>query len=158
MELILWRHCEAEDGEPDAQRRLTARGRADAARMAAWLASRLGADARILAAPAVRTQQTAAALGRPFETVRDLAPGAGVDDVLRAAGWPSTPFVLVVGHEPTLGDVAGALLDGGARSRPLHKGQVVWLSNVGAGASTARLVAAMDPDAVAGARGRYGGA
>ena len=35
MELLLWRHAEAEDGFPDAERRLTPRGEQQAQRMAA---------------------------------------------------------------------------------------------------------------------------
>ena len=130
MQLILWRHCDAEDGVPDALRRLTARGRDEASRMARWLAPRLPADARILVSPAVRAQQTALALDRAFVTLAELAPGATVDDVLSAAGWPdASATTVVVGHEPTLGDIVGRLLYGEASGRPLHKGGVVWLAH-----------------------------
>ena len=37
MDLILWRHAEAEPGAPDHGRRLTPKGEKQAARMAAWL-------------------------------------------------------------------------------------------------------------------------
>ena len=39
MDLILWRHAEAEDGvgKPDTERELTKRGRKQAERMAEWL-------------------------------------------------------------------------------------------------------------------------
>jgi len=37
MELILWRHADAEDGIQDAGRKLTAKGRSRAECMAAWL-------------------------------------------------------------------------------------------------------------------------
>ncbi len=36
MELILWRHAEAEPGEPDLGRRLSAKGEKQARRMAEW--------------------------------------------------------------------------------------------------------------------------
>ena len=148
MQLILWRHCDAEDGVPDGLRRLSARGRDEATRMARWLAQRLPADSRIVASPAIRAQQTAAALGRPFETVVELAPGAAVDDVLRIAGWPEgTVTTLIVGHEPTLGDVASRLLRGDAHGPPLHKGGVVWLTQRD-GHATAVLEAAADPASV----------
>ena len=102
--------------------------------MAAWLGPRLPATTRILVSPAVRTQQTAAALGHPFETDAALAPGASVDDVLRAACWPdASRTTLIVGHEPTLGDVAAWLLDGQSGGRPLKKGAVVWLAQHRAG-------------------------
>lgn len=58
MDLILWRHAEAEDGDgnkPDAQRRLTARGEKQARDMAAWLNARLPKDTTVLVSPAIRT-------------------------------------------------------------------------------------------------------
>lgn len=148
MQLILWRHCDAEDGVPDALRRLSARGRDEASRMARWLAQHLPADSRIVVSPALRAQQTAAALCRAFETVAELAPGATVDDVLRIAGWPDGAVTtLVVGHEPTLGDVASQLLEGEANRRTLRKGGVVWLTQRD-GDATAVLEAAADPGSI----------
>jgi len=37
MDLILWRNAEAENGPPDLERKLTAKGRRHAERMAEWL-------------------------------------------------------------------------------------------------------------------------
>ncbi len=48
MDLILWRHCEAEPGEPDLGRRLTSKGVKQAERMAAWLDAHLPDTCRIL--------------------------------------------------------------------------------------------------------------
>ena len=45
MNLILWRHAEAEDGADDLQRALTGKGRRQAARMAQWLTFQLRAIA-----------------------------------------------------------------------------------------------------------------
>jgi phosphohistidine phosphatase len=148
MQLILWRHCDAEDGVPDFSRRLTARGRNDASRMARWLAPRLPASARLLVSPAVRAQQTAAALQRKFETSAALAPGAAADDVLSVVGWPDGPEIaLIVGHEPTLGEVVARLLDGEATGRPLRKGALVWLTQAAIDASVV-LDHAVDPGTV----------
>ena len=47
MELIIWRHAEAEEGSPDMSRKLTARGRRQAARMAKWLNLRLPAPGQV---------------------------------------------------------------------------------------------------------------
>jgi hypothetical protein len=88
MDLILWRHAEAEPGEPDMGRRLTAKGIQQAERMAKWLDHHLPATTRILSSPADRAQQTAQALKRKFRVVGELAPGASVSAVLDAAGWP----------------------------------------------------------------------
>ena len=130
MDLILWRHCEAEPGEPDLGRRLTSKGLKQAERMAQWLDSHLPDTCRVLASPADRAQQTAVALQRKFKTVPELAPGASVAAVLAAANWPdSREPVLIVGHQPTLGAVASFLLSGEEAYWSVRKGAVWWLSN-----------------------------
>jgi phosphohistidine phosphatase len=130
VDLILWRHCEAEAGEPDLGRRLTPKGQKQAERMAEWLERQLPDSTRILVSPADRAQQTAQALPRRFRTVAELAPGASVEQVLTAANWPDgREPVVVVGHQPTLGLVASYLLSGMAQSWSIRKGSVWWLSN-----------------------------
>ena len=130
MDLILWRHCEAEPGEPDLGRRLTSKGLKQAERMAQWLDSHLPDTCRVLVSPADRAQQTAVALQRKFRTVPELAPGATVAAVLAAANWPdSREPVLIVGHQPTLGAVASFLLSGEEAYWSVRKGAVWWLSN-----------------------------
>jgi phosphohistidine phosphatase len=142
MDLILWRHCDAESGVPDDLRRLTATGRHQARRMAQWLGPRLPPDCRVLVSPAVRAQQTVEALERDYETVPAIGAGAGVASVLRVAGWPDAPTAaLIVGHEPTLGCVVGHLLTGDDGGRPLDKGAVVWLSSDGATGQAVIVVA-----------------
>lgn len=130
MDLILWRHCEAEAGEPDLGRRLTSKGLKQAERMAEWLERHLPDSCRILVSPADRAQQTAAALPRKFKTVPELSPGASVGAVLAAANWPdSREPVMIVGHQPTLGMVASFLLSGEEAYWSMRKGAVWWLSN-----------------------------
>jgi phosphohistidine phosphatase len=130
MDLILWRHCEAEPGEPDLGRRLTSKGLKQAERMAQWLDSHLPDTCRVLVSPADRAQQTAVALQRKYKTVPELAPGATVAAVLAAANWPdSREPVLIVGHQPTLGAVASFLLSGEEAYWSVRKGAVWWLSN-----------------------------
>ena len=144
MDLILWRHAEAEAGEPDHGRRLTPKGVKQAARMAAWLERHLPDSSRVLVSPADRAQQTAAALGRKFRTVDELAPGGSVAALLAAANWPeSREPVLIVGHQPTLGAVASFLLSGEEAYWAVKKGAVWWLSNRdrAAGASVVLRVA-----------------
>jgi len=74
MNLILWRHAEAEDyASTDLARALTTRGRKQAQNVAKWLRTRLPDDAVILASPAVRTIQTAETLSDQYRVVRELA-------------------------------------------------------------------------------------
>ncbi|MGA7178553.1 MAG: phosphohistidine phosphatase SixA [Thiobacillaceae bacterium] len=129
MHLLLWRHAEAEDGADDLARRLTSRGRKQAERVAAWLTAILPNEAKILVSPAVRAQQTARALGREMETRDEVAPGVDPDAVLQTAGWPDGPeWVLVVGHQPTLGLVAAELL-GTPDCLSLRKGGLMWFES-----------------------------
>jgi len=130
MDLILWRHAEAEDGSPDLARTLTEKGHRQAQAMAGWLRSRLPDATRILVSPAQRTQQTIAPLDRPFHTVAEIAPGASAAAVLGAAGWPDGhDTVLVVGHQPTLGEVASLLICGSEVGMAIKKGAIVWLTS-----------------------------
>ena len=131
MDLILWRHAEAADETPqdlDLARELTPRGLKQAARVAAWLDRQLPDGARILCSPARRTVQTAEALGRKFKLRDDLAPGASVDALLDASQWPAARgAVLVVGHQPTLGQTIARLLDTAEHEVSVRKGAVWWL-------------------------------
>ncbi len=131
MDLILWRHAEAQvqrEGQTDLERALTPKGERQAQRMAEWLNQRLAHSTRILVSPALRTQQTAQALDRSFKTIAEIAPDATPEAVLQAARWPeSNEPVLVVGHQPTLGQVAALLMTGMPQPWSIKKGAVWWL-------------------------------
>ena len=130
MELILWRHAEAVDTLPDATRRLSGRGERQAAQMAAWLKPRLPKQTRILASPATRCQQTVQALCLDFETSRLLSTDNSVADLIAASEWPTGGgAVLIVGHQPTLGQLAALLLSGQEADWTVKKGAVWWFSN-----------------------------
>ena len=129
MELILWRHAEAEDGMPDDVRPLTAKGEKQADKMAAFLRARLPHDTRILVSPTKRTQQTAHALTRHYITESSVAPGASPETILKAADWPDGKgSVLIVGHQPALGGVAALLMTDHPDYWSIKKGAVWWLS------------------------------
>lgn len=129
MNLILWRHAEAEDGFDDMNRALTKRGRKQAEQGAEWLRRHAPADLAVLVSPAVRTLQTADALKLDYTVVSELAPDAEPANVLAATGWPlAERSILVVGHQPTLGRVASTLLAGEDLPWTLKKGGIWWLS------------------------------
>lgn len=129
MDLILWRHAEAEDSTPDMARALTPRGQKQARRMAEWLDSQLPESCKILVSPATRTLQTVEPLGRKFKVVAALAPGAAASEVLRAANWPNgRDPVLIVGHQPTLGQVAALLLSGREQYWDMKKASAWWFT------------------------------
>ena len=135
MDLILWRHAEAEelpeavpDAHSDLARKLTSRGEKQAARMAEWLDRQLPGSARIVVSPARRCEQTALALGRKFKTRTELAPGATLAELLDLVQWPlsKTPM-LVIGHQPMLGQTIAQLLGFQESDCAIKKGALWWL-------------------------------
>ena len=130
MDLILWRHAEAEEGGADLERQLTAKGRKQAERVAQWLLQRLPGKFVVVASPAARAQQTAEALAVKFRTAKGIAPGAQVKDILEAANWPDHKgAVVLVGHQPDLGHAAAFLLSGSQDNWSIKKGGLWWLSD-----------------------------
>lgn len=131
MDLILWRHAEAKDpdeGQEDASRALTSRGEKQAARMAKWLDRQLPEATRILVSPALRCEQTVLALARKYKIKPELAHGFSANDLLAAAQWPDarTPMLLV-GHQPALGQAIAQLLGLQASECAVRRGAVWWL-------------------------------
>jgi phosphohistidine phosphatase len=130
MDLILWRHAEAEDGGNDLARELTPKGQKQAVRVAEWLLQRLPSRFALISSPAARAQQTAEALGLPVKTAKDIAPGAAVSAILKAAGWPDNKgTVVMVGHQPDFGQAAAFLIAGSHGRVSIKKGGLWWLSD-----------------------------
>ena len=150
MDLILWRHADAQDGAPDLGRELTDKGHRQAADMAKWLKLHLPKGTKVLVSPAARTQQTARALTHDYQTVAEIGPGASHESVLSAAGWPDDDgTVLVVGHQPTLGQTAAVLLSGDATDVSMKKGAIWWFANRARGGHhEVTLRAVLSPDLV----------
>jgi phosphohistidine phosphatase len=150
MELILWRHAEAEDAgrEGDAARRLTKKGRKQAERVAAWLGERIGGEWRIVVSPACRTLETVKPLDRAFEVRESVGTAADASSLLEEVGWPGAPRpTLVVGHQPTLGEVAAILLGKPGSEVPVRKGAIWWFaSRERGGVHEAIVRAVMEPE------------
>jgi phosphohistidine phosphatase len=131
MDLIFWRHAEAEDereGLADIDRRLTARGEKQAARVAAWLDRQLPEGTRLLCSPALRCQQTVLPLGRRFKLRDELAQGSTAAAHLEVAQWPAARHpVLLIGHQPAMGEALAQLLRMTSGNCAIRKGAVWWL-------------------------------
>jgi phosphohistidine phosphatase len=136
MNLILWRHAQAHEAMPgcdDLSRSLTHKGEGQAARVAAWLDRQLPQSARVISSPAVRAEQTVKALGRKFKLRDELMPDGSADEVLDLIKWkvdvgPSQKgVVLLVGHQPTLGQIASRLMEVSEQACDIRKGAVWWL-------------------------------
>ena len=159
MNLILWRHAEAEDTSPDVTRALTASGRRSAARVARVLAAQLPSHAQVLVSPAARAVQTAEELVRKSKLNYDidprLQPGAplssvlaALDDAMHSKG-AETPWLVVVGHQPWIGQTARRLLADSDGDWSMRKAAAWWLVRRARGGDaewTLRTV--FDPDLV----------
>ena len=124
MDCILFRHGIAADREewegPDTKRPLTPKGMEKTATAAEGLACLEIQPSHLLSSPLTRAVQTAKIvqeiLGLPFEIqvseeLRPEAPPARLIDIL--ARLPKDASIIVVGHQPHLGYVAGLSLFGG---------------------------------------------
>ncbi|HVN87572.1 MAG TPA: phosphohistidine phosphatase SixA [Candidatus Binatia bacterium] len=127
--LYLLRHGIAEVGGPnasDADRSLTEDGTRKLAGVAAGL-KRLGvAPDVVLSSPLRRAEQTAALVAEIIardarvEIYPPLAPGHKPTDVLQGLGrHRRARQLMLVGHQPDLGELASFLLTGGADVTPL---------------------------------------
>lgn len=119
--LVLVRHAKAAwpDGVVDHERPLAGRGRRDAPAIGRWLAGQAVSADLALVSSAHRTVQTYELLaahlpGAPDPVVTDDVYAAGAGDLLDLLRGIDDEFavVLVVGHNPGIGTLAGLLDDG----------------------------------------------
>lgn len=120
--LLLLRHAKTERPEPgarDRDRKLTARGRADAPIIGAYLARHDLAPELVLVSPATRAEQTwalaAPALPHKPRVVKDeRIYNANVETLLVIIrGAADAGSLLVIGHNPGLHDLALRLIASG---------------------------------------------
>lgn len=117
--LVLMRHAKSDypAGVSDHERPLAARGRHEAGLAGQWLRDNAPAIDAILCSSAVRTRQTLKRTGveAPVSYLDELygaAPGTMIAEINRVEDGVET--LLVVGHEPTISDVALGLAGPGS--------------------------------------------
>lgn len=133
-DLLLWRHADETEQGDELRRPLTLRGEKQAKSMAKWIRQEAPKHLRILVSPALHAKQTAKILDLPFEVAVPLGPKAAASDLLAAAGWPDGMgkrhgAVLLIGHQPALGQLAALLLSGQEESWSIKKGALWWFTN-----------------------------
>jgi len=115
--LYLLRHADAVSDENDDLRQLSATGRAEVRRLAAFLgAGEQMQPEEIWHSPLARAQQTAALLAEHMglrAPLREIAGLRSEDDPRIIAGRLKTPLsIALVGHEPHLSGLASLLVAG----------------------------------------------
>ncbi len=121
------RHAQAENGFEDFERALTDRGRSQAETVGRLLAERGYVPDHVICSAARRTRQTLdGVLGamepgtHPEVDYSEAAYSAGVDTLLELVNQvdPDAGTVLVVAHNPTMAQLAGAFLGNPAAYPP----------------------------------------
>ena len=150
--IILWRHAEAVDlincdseishsishsinhninhssEQDDLSRALTSHGQQQAKKMAQWLTQHLPNETNFQCSPALRAFQTADALKYKININQAFKPGINLQQALSAmARLPCEGNLLLVGHQPYLGQLAGYLLGISELEIHIKKGAIWWL-------------------------------
>lgn len=149
MDLILWRHAEAREGTPDLSRSLTRKGQQQAQAMAVFLTTQLPKNTLIWTSEASRSTETAAFLNRPYSIKSELNPDQNVADIVPLLLAQHKIPLLVIGHQPWLGQVWEQCMTGNLHSKDywsIKKGAFVWLKlKTQTDAMDCRLIAALSP-------------
>ena len=144
--IILWRHAQAVDVfdneeaiYDDSGRPLTIKGQYQAKKMASWLREHLPLDTNLQCSPALRAFQTAEALKYKIHVNNALKPSASISQVLLAvSNLTLQNNLLLVGHQPWIGQLAGYLLDTNSQRSSaimgteidIKKGAIWWLRQI----------------------------
>lgn len=128
--LILWRHADAEvllHGQSDMDRVLTQKGHKQAKQMAAWLKKYLPKKTFVLASPATRSRETVAYLGQDWQEESRLSPERALAPLLQLLAQSPYEHVMLVGHQPWIGELAAHCLGMEDGQLSIKKGAVWWL-------------------------------
>lgn len=133
MELILWRHAEAEYSfGSDLARALTPRGHEQAEKTATWLAARLPEKYLLVSSAAERAQATAAHLGEPLvdSTFNVGSSPVAVGQALEKLAKEHDCPVVLVAHQPFLGELAMSYVATGGVSPAVGNSAGYWLEQI----------------------------
>ena len=132
MLLVLFRHGPAGTADPargpeDEKRPLTPRGVEKTRRAALGLHRILDTEPQIFSSPFVRAKETADLLAASYvpmqhvEIMEALVPGRPMEEIFARIVEVANGAVVLVGHEPSLGLLAGLLVTGRQMTLPLKK-------------------------------------
>lgn len=136
--LLLWRHADAlplsAEIKTDLNRPLSKKGHLQAQKMAGWLNKHLPNDTLFISSAALRAKQTLQALSDQFVVLNTLNPGATLETIVKTLNNLPTNQqdkldILIVGHQPWLGELAGFLLKLDPSEMHIKKGTLWWFKN-----------------------------
>ena len=159
LNLFIWRHADALDTLPDIDRPLSVRGHRDASRVAKAISKKLDEKSCIVSSPALRARETVepliARMSLELRIDERLAPGVGIDDVLGVLEETITacndddPTIVLVGHQPWVGQLSRRLLTDAPGDWSVKKASAWWLVRRSRDGSTEwTLRSVLDPDLV----------
>lgn len=128
MNIILWRHATAEDTFPDHDRALTQKGEQEARKMGQWLRHHLTGPQLTLVSPSKRTLQTAKWFSEDIHLHASVKVSSRAEQIIELIEYPpqATDNLIIVAHQPFLGEVASRLLTGHSHAIKVHKGAIWW--------------------------------
>jgi phosphohistidine phosphatase len=122
--LLLVRHAKTEQGAPDPPRRLTDRGRRDAAEIGRWIAAQDLVPDLVVVSPAARARQTWELAGpqlptAPPVTVDERIYDNTVEDLVAVVRQTqdSVQTVALVGHNPSIEALTSLWVGGGSAAK-----------------------------------------
>jgi len=126
MDLFLVQHARSRTKEEDPERSLSDEGYQEIEKMAMFAAKNCGIEVRkIIHSGKLRAKQTAEILAEKLRPVEGCEEADGLDPMAEASLWAGKiedihGNIMLVGHLPHLGNLAGALLYGDAAKNPIN--------------------------------------
>jgi phosphohistidine phosphatase len=135
MELYLVQHAKSRTKEEDPERPLTDEGREEIEKMAIFAGKKSGIEVRkIIHSGKLRAKQTAEILAGKLRPPEGCEEADGLDPMAEPSIWAEKlermgGSIMLVGHLPHLGNLAGVILCGEAANNPisLHNSGIIKL-------------------------------
>ncbi|QRN40819.1 MAG: hypothetical protein GKC53_01395 [Neisseriaceae bacterium] len=111
MQLLLWRHAEANDHKNDLKRHLTPKGFQQAEKMSKWIKKHFSDEHTVWVSEAFRTQETASFLKHKPLIKPHLNPSSPVNIILNdILDNIFSENIIIVGHQPWIGSLTAYLI------------------------------------------------
>jgi len=126
MDLYLVQHAKSKAKEEDPERPLTDEGREEIEKMAIFAGKNCGIEVRkIIHSGKLRAKQTAEILAGKLRPPEGCEEADGLDPMAEPSTWARKiedidENIMLVGHLPHLGNLAGVLLYGDAAKNPIN--------------------------------------